>query len=42
MIVNPQQSLTGLLRGTGDLISVNHPPIVDVEQLYTGHLIFQN
>ncbi len=42
MIVNPQQSLRGLLRGTGDLISVNEPPIVDVEQLYTGRLIFQD
>jgi len=25
MIVNPQQSLTGELRSTGDLISVNQP-----------------
>ena len=40
MIVNPQQELTGQLLGTGDLISVNEPPIVDVEQLYTGELIF--
>lgn len=40
MIVNPQQSLTGELRGTGDLISVNQPPVVDVEQLYTGQLVF--
>ncbi|MDP5082375.1 MAG: DUF2807 domain-containing protein [Winogradskyella sp.] len=40
MIVNPQQSLVGQLRGTGDLISVNEPPIVDVEKIYTGQLIF--
>lgn len=40
MIVNPQVSLTGELRGTGDLISKNNPPIVDVEQFYTGALIF--
>ena len=40
MIVNPQQSLTGELRSTGDLISVNQPPIVEVEQFYTGQLIF--
>lgn len=39
MIVNPQQELTGELRGTGDLISVNQPPIVEVEQFYTGELI---
>lgn len=42
MIVNPQQSLTGELRSTGDLISVNHPPIVDVEQFYTGQLIIED
>jgi len=42
MIVNPQQSLEGELRSTGDLISVNHPPIVDVEQFYTGQLIIED
>lgn len=40
MIVNPQISLSGELRGTGDLISVNEPPTVNVEQFYTGELIF--
>ena len=40
MIVNPQVSLTGTLNGTGDLISVNQPPTVDVEMLYIGELIF--
>ena len=40
MIVNPQISLSGELRGTGNLISVNQPPTVDVEQFYTGALIF--
>jgi len=41
IIVNPQQSLKGIIRGTGDVISVNRPPIVEVEQLYTGKLIFE-
>lgn len=41
MIVNPQLSLTGELRSTGYLISVNEPPMVNVEQFYTGKLIFQ-
>ena len=41
MIVNPQVSLTGELRGTGDLISKNNPTTVEVEQFYTGALIFQ-
>ncbi|MEM9681072.1 MAG: head GIN domain-containing protein [Bacteroidota bacterium] len=40
MIVNPQQSLTGELRGTGDLITLNQPPVIDIEQLFTGQLIF--
>ncbi len=42
MIVNPQQSLEGELRSTGDLISVNIPPIRDVDQFYTGQLIFED
>ncbi len=42
MIVNPQQSLTGELRSTGDLISRNQPPTVDVEEFYTGQLIFED
>ena len=40
MVVNPQQSLTGELRGVGNLISVNQPPNVDIERFYTGELIF--
>ena len=40
MIVNPQVSLSGELRGTGDLISVNEPATINVEQFYTGMLIF--
>ncbi|RED43230.1 putative autotransporter adhesin-like protein [Winogradskyella eximia] len=41
MVVNPQQSLTGELRGTGDLISVNQPAIVEVERFYDGQLLFE-
>lgn len=40
IIVNPQQTLTGQLRSTGNLISKTQPPTVNVEQLYTGQLIF--
>ena len=40
--VNPVQSLSGVLRSTGNLISVNEPPNVDVSELYTGSLIFIN
>ncbi|MEZ4795615.1 MAG: head GIN domain-containing protein [Flavobacteriaceae bacterium] len=42
MIVNPQMSLSGELRGTGNLISVNQPPMVNVQQFYTGALIFED
>lgn len=42
MIVNPQESIVGELRGTGDLISLKTPSIVEVEQYYTGQLIFVN
>lgn len=41
LIVNPQYELKGKLVSTGDMISKNHPPIVDVEELYTGRLIFE-
>ncbi|MDA9551430.1 DUF2807 domain-containing protein [Flavobacteriaceae bacterium] len=41
MIINPQLSLRGELRGTGDVISKNEPAVVEVEQFYTGTLIFQ-
>ena len=41
MVVNPKQSLTGTIRGPGDVISVNKPPVVDVEEIYKGRLIFE-
>jgi hypothetical protein len=40
IIVNPQQSIEGELKGTGNVIAVNEPPIIDVQELYTGQLIF--
>ncbi|WP_170179739.1 head GIN domain-containing protein [Flavivirga rizhaonensis] len=41
MIVNPQQEIKGTISGVGNVISVNHPPIVEVNQLYKGRLIFE-
>ncbi len=41
MIVNPQASITGVIRATGDVIAKNQPPIVDVEELFTGQLLFE-
>ena len=40
MVVHPKESLTGELRSTGDLISVYAPEDVNVQELYTGKLIF--
>lgn len=41
MIVNPLEKLTGSIVSTGDVISVNRPPIVEVEIGFTGELIFE-
>lgn len=41
MIINPRQSLTGEIRSTGDVILVNAPPVIEVEEFYTGQLIFE-
>ena len=41
IIVNPQQSISGEIRSTGDVIVVNRPPIVEVQEFFTGRLIFQ-
>lgn len=42
MILNPQLSLTGEIRSTGDVIVVNEPETLNVQQFYTGQLIIQN
>jgi hypothetical protein len=40
--VNPQQLLRGLIRGTGDVISFNRPPVIEVEEIFRGRLIFRD
>lgn len=42
MVVNPLNSIEGVLRSTGDVIALNRPEIVAVEEFYTGRLIFQD
>lgn len=42
MIVNPIQEIKGKISGTGDVISVNRPPVVEVVEQYKGRLIFKN
>ncbi|NMH87171.1 head GIN domain-containing protein [Flavivirga algicola] len=41
MIVNPQQEIKGTISGTGNVISVNRPSIVEVDELYKGRLVFE-
>lgn len=42
MIVNPQQSMVGEIRATGDIVSHNRPPVIDVKEFFTGRLIFKD
>ena len=42
LFINPQMSLQGVIRGTGDVRSFNRPPIVDVDILFRGQLIFED
>lgn len=41
MIINPLESVFGEIRGLGDVIAKNRPPIVEVEEYYSGRLIFE-
>ncbi|MRI01542.1 DUF2807 domain-containing protein [Kriegella sp. EG-1] len=41
LFVNPTESIIGVIRGNGDVISNNIPPIVEVEEQYKGKLIFK-
>ena len=36
------ERIRGEIRGTGDIISLNRPAIIEVEEIYTGRLIFQD
>ena len=42
IIINPQESLKGTIRGTGDVRSYNRPDVIEVEELYKGRLIFND
>lgn len=41
MIVNPQLSIRGSIVGVGDVIAITRPGIIEVEELYSGRLLFQ-
>jgi hypothetical protein len=40
MIVRPIQSITGKLVSTGNVVLMNNPAVVNVEQLYQGQVIY--
>lgn len=40
MIVNPIQKITGKMVSTGNIILKNVPPIVEIEELYQGSVIY--
>jgi hypothetical protein len=40
MLVNPQNKIEGTIFSIGDVISFNVPKIINVKELFTGHLIF--
>ena len=42
IFVNPLESISGIIRGYGDVISVNRPAEVTVEEVFNGRLIFRD
>ncbi|MFI1745172.1 head GIN domain-containing protein [Thalassobellus sediminis] len=41
IIVNPQLSIKGKISGTGNVVALTKPDIIDVEEVYKGRLIFK-
>ena len=42
VFVNPQQRISGVIRGYGDVIGVSRPPQVEVDELFNGRLRFSS
>jgi hypothetical protein len=42
VFVNPQQRISGVIRGYGDVISFNRPTEIEVDELFNGRLIFRD
>ena len=40
VLIDPQLKISGVLRGTGDVLSYTRPVEIDVQELYNGRLIF--
>lgn len=40
IIVNPVNKISGIIYSTGNIVLKNIPPIIEVTQLYQGHLVY--
>ncbi len=40
MIVKPIQKITGILNSTGNVVLKNTPPVIEIEELYQGRVIY--
>lgn len=40
MIVSPIEEISGTIYSTGNLVLKNVPPVIEVEQLYSGHIVY--
>jgi hypothetical protein len=41
IIANVQQEVTGTLYSTGNLVLKNHPPVVTINRIYTGQVVYE-
>ncbi len=42
VLVNPQERISGLISGYGDVISINRPEEITVDEIFEGRLIFMD
>ncbi|AXG73296.1 DUF2807 domain-containing protein [Flavobacterium arcticum] len=40
IIINPQLEVKGTIYSTGNLVLKNQPPVIEVEQMYSGHIVY--
>jgi len=41
IFISANQQVTGTLYSTGNLVLLNHPPVVNVERRYTGNVVYE-
>ncbi|MEN1784515.1 MAG: head GIN domain-containing protein [Bacteroidota bacterium] len=42
IVVRPQESISGIIRGYGDVISINRPDSIAIQETFEGRLIFKD